>query len=866
MKNGKLKKALALILSVSMMSSVLALGSFSAGAVEEVTTVKNDYVPSEDTDTYRAYFYMPEDWYNEYTDTAGAYWWEGTDACPTWQDMYSMNSTDTENIYYMDIPTNAPRIIFNNYIDNGEDPDAPVYNKAAHTIDILFATEEYGGETWAYFPDMGSIEADSELYPEGLKTFDNMIYVIDPNRIDINVLNQKKVCKGEWYYYYGNGEYGFTPEKGDVVYTDEYKSIEDAIADKFSPSTEPTETESTTETTEVLVTTEPEEPDVTQFVTTEPEESDFTQFVTTEPSEDQSMITTYPTYESSTDMGDYTVPNTTLSVDETYPVVVNTTKIYFDIESTGWKNYKNVYCHIWRADGTGNWTSWQTRKELCIKEADGRYSYDTAKTGNEIKKTDGNLYCVIFSVDTGMQTYNTIMSGSCLGDTCYLTGERVENPEDSEKTAQVAAWKNNFDCGPQKVISSTGKVIGTALAERTTNASLLADYLLKYYLDTAKLEKTESLLDQLGVYAGDVLIEVKYKEDAAVETGVKSYEEVQIEIKKIEEVLTPFMIPDYTKVTIPDSTIPEPTTPEPTLPSTPLPTIPEVDTDEPVVENAKIYFDVENAGWENYENIYCHIWRADGTGNWTSWQTRKELCVKEDDGTYSYDLSKTGNDFRYTDGKIYCVIFSADTGARTYNMIMSGSCIGDTVYVTGNTFEYPEFSEIFCIETAWRKNPDCGSQKVITLTGDVIGTAYSEGVTDETLLADYLIEYCYDDAQMEKVQGIFDILGAAPEDVLYEVAVKENYAVYRGTKSQASAVEEYNYISCVLESIFVSEGVRNDIDGNGYTDVKDVTALQMYLANYGIEIKAENLDVNEDGRTDVADVTALQMLLAGYVF
>ena len=208
--------------------------------------------------------------------------------------------------------------------------------------------------------------------------------------------------------------------------------------------------------------------------------------------------------------------------------------IYFDAESSGWANYKTIYCHIWRADGEGEWPQWQTRKERCTKEEDGRYSYDLTKTGNEIKSSDGNLYCVIFSADTGVQTYNTIMSGSCIGDTCYVTGETVENPEDSEKTAQVAAWKNNPSCGPQRVITSTAKVVGTALAEGTTDVTLLADYLIKYAADAGKLEKTQSLLDSLKISPLDVMASVKFKEEEAVKSGSKAQADVAKAIEREE--------------------------------------------------------------------------------------------------------------------------------------------------------------------------------------------------------------------------------------------------------------------------------------------------------------------------------------------
>lgn len=199
--------------------------------------------------------------------------------------------------------------------------------------------------------------------------------------------------------------------------------------------------------------------------------------------------------------------------------VSNGTKIYFDVNSTGWKNYMRIYCHIWRADGTGEWPRWQTKKENCTKEDNGLYSYDVAKTGNadEIEQSGGhNYYCVIFSADTGMQTYNTIMNGNCLGDTCYVTGNLLENPNDSSRTCTEAAWKNHPECGPAKAITSTGKVIGSALPDGVTDADLLADYLLMYVncdgvADTQKTDKTGDLARLLNVKKNDLIDSVKVK-------------------------------------------------------------------------------------------------------------------------------------------------------------------------------------------------------------------------------------------------------------------------------------------------------------------------------------------------------------------
>lgn len=221
------------------------------------------------------------------------------------------------------------------------------------------------------------------------------------------------------------------------------------------------------------------------------------------------------------------------------------TKIYFDVKSAGWKNFEKIFCHIWRADGTGKWTSWQTKKELCKKESDDLYSYDIKKTGNaeEIQNAGSkNLYCVIFSADTQVQICNTIMNGNCIGDTVYVTGNKIENPKDSQKTDIEAAWRNHPECGPQKVITSTSKIVGTALADGTTDVTLLADYLLDYVsdegvADTSKTDKTQDLINELKVSPVAVMSNVNYKLEGFVKAETMTQDVANKKKATIEGIL-----------------------------------------------------------------------------------------------------------------------------------------------------------------------------------------------------------------------------------------------------------------------------------------------------------------------------------------
>ena len=180
--------------------------------------------------------------------------------------------------------------------------------------------------------------------------------------------------------------------------------------------------------------------------------------------------------------------------------------IKFDVKKSGWNNVKTVFCHIWKADGSGDWPDWQTKKERCKYDAStGIATYDLSKTGNTISKSDGRVYCVVFSSNTGMQSYNAIMSGKCIGDTLYCTGNQLENPEDSEKKANEAKWEKNSDCGPEKKITSTGKIIGSAFPEGESDVTLLATYLVAYYDDDAKTSHTQDLINELKVSPTQVM-------------------------------------------------------------------------------------------------------------------------------------------------------------------------------------------------------------------------------------------------------------------------------------------------------------------------------------------------------------------------
>ena len=195
------KKILSIVLALVMVlaMSTVALVSVSADLAD---------LPEKAEGTKRYFFYMPEQWKNDYAYTAGIYWWEGTDACSAWPG-YEATPADVDGVYYYDVPADVTTIIWNNYLDGGTDMTLPIYQAAVQTKNI---GSEY------YEP------GESDNYPDGLDDvigFDGMIYVTDFSKTEISDYSGKMTYAGEWCYYYGNGEYGFSPVEGDgEVFTD----------------------------------------------------------------------------------------------------------------------------------------------------------------------------------------------------------------------------------------------------------------------------------------------------------------------------------------------------------------------------------------------------------------------------------------------------------------------------------------------------------------------------------------------------------------------------------------------------------------------------------------------------------------------
>ena len=200
----------------------------------------------------------------------------------------------------------------------------------------------------------------------------------------------------------------------------------------------------------------------------------------------------------------------------------NETKVYFEVPTLeSWGTTKKVYCHIYNVYGGAPLknTSFQTSAELCRKDAKtGLYYFDTASLGTIEEGAD---YALVFSTkDTDAESHYTCsitFGKECLGDTVYVTGEMIENAEDSSKLEFDGAWKNNSDkFGAMAVINSTGKIVGKYFPIYQPREQIVSQFLASWAVQNADIitpEKVEGICIKLEVNPADVL--EQYKTDYA---------------------------------------------------------------------------------------------------------------------------------------------------------------------------------------------------------------------------------------------------------------------------------------------------------------------------------------------------------------
>ena len=160
----------------------------------------------------------------------------------------------------------------------------------------------------------------------------------------------------------------------------------------------------------------------------------------------------------------------------------------------------------------------------------------------------------------------------------------------------------------------------------------------------------------------------------------------------------------------------------------------------------KLYFEPKSAGFTNFDKIFCHIWPYDPNDGkeFYSWQSKGEACVDNKDGKWYYDLD--AKKVKLEPGVLYCVIFSAKLGqaatGQTYDLFMDSTCIGDTVYCDGTTYENPVDSTQTAIAAFWRgkDKTKLGPVMCVTSIGNLVGTCMARTTNNVAMFEKFLTE------------------------------------------------------------------------------------------------------------------------------
>ena len=167
------------------------------------------------------------------------------------------------------------------------------------------------------------------------------------------------------------------------------------------------------------------------------------------------------------------------------------TKIYFDVDGTGWtmgaKDKIAFYMVGGDFDTEANPTkplAWGASKLIGTATANesGIFEIDpVAKLGYQF--TPGVQYKIIFAQiiaprNWGAQTCSLFFTTDCFGHVAYSDGTEMENDVDSTKKSKTVYWRDidPEENGPVLAITSIGNVVGSCVEQGKTKYTLLQEF------------------------------------------------------------------------------------------------------------------------------------------------------------------------------------------------------------------------------------------------------------------------------------------------------------------------------------------------------------------------------------------------------
>lgn len=247
-----MKKIISILLAVALVASVAVVSANAFSAFDEEAEHLKDAIAAyeaetgEEVPTYRYYFQIPngsngpvkqvddevgsvgdhaKSWINEYNEGYCSIYYWATGSFPTqstWTGYVAEKLEGVPNVYYADVPQKVLTIIWNNGVDGGTDVENPLYFYRAQTKNLKIEYLDPG--EWEEFPD-------------GLDSFNNMIYIVNPDDMSVEEYSGAQTCGGRWYYYLGDGCYSETD--GGVCCNPDHYDADGNHVGYQEPATEP---------------------------------------------------------------------------------------------------------------------------------------------------------------------------------------------------------------------------------------------------------------------------------------------------------------------------------------------------------------------------------------------------------------------------------------------------------------------------------------------------------------------------------------------------------------------------------------------------------------------------------------------------
>lgn len=147
-----------------------------------------------------------------------------------------------------------------------------------------------------------------------------------------------------------------------------------------------------------------------------------------------------------------------------------------------------------------------------------------------------------------------------------------------------------------------------------------------------------------------------------------------------------------------------------------------------------IYFQADTNLWKNFKTITCYLYPYDGD-ELIYWGSNKGKMTNTGGDIWAFDLDKAG--ITLESGKQYGVIFTADWGAQSCDLILDIQNLGDIAYLNGKQVENNVDSNKKSYVVKWKSGRN-GNPVCITAIGNVIGDTYWQGENAYKILVNFI--------------------------------------------------------------------------------------------------------------------------------